>query len=153
MGFAVKALGFAAGGRIPREFTCEAEDTSPALRWADAPPGTQSFALILDDPDAPGGTWTHWLIWNIPARATGLPNNVARAAEFRDGSRQGRNDFQRIGYGGPCPPPGKPHRYFFHLYALNCKLDLKAGAGRAELDRALKGHVIQQAEWMGRYQR
>ncbi len=152
MGFAVRALGIAAGGKIPGEFSCAGSDTSPALRWTDAPPATISFALILDDPDAPGGTWTHWLIWNIPRKATGLPKNVAKAPEFSDGARQGRNDFQRIGYSGPCPPPGKPHRYFFHLYALHCKLDLKAGATRAELDRAMKGHVIQQAEWMARYQ-
>ncbi len=153
MAFAVKAVGIAAGGKIPREFTCEGADRSPSLRWTDAPSGTRSFALILDDPDAPGGTWTHWLMWNIPGSATGLPADVAKAAEFRDGTRQGSSDFKRIGYGGPCPPPGRAHRYFVHLYALDRKLDLKSGAGRAELERAMKGHVIQQAEWMGRYQR
>ncbi|MGC9197680.1 MAG: YbhB/YbcL family Raf kinase inhibitor-like protein [Acidobacteriaceae bacterium] len=153
MAFAVKAIGMAAGGRIPREFTCEGADTSPSLRWTGAPPQTRSFALILDDPDAPGGTWTHWLMWNIPGKATGLPSNVTKAAEFTDGARQGSNDFKRIGYSGPCPPPGRAHRYFFHLYALDCKLDLRPGAGRAELEHAIKGHVIQQAEWMGRYQR
>jgi Raf kinase inhibitor-like YbhB/YbcL family protein len=112
-----------------------------------------SLALIVDDPDAPGGTWTHWLIWNIPAHLTALPEGVPAEDILENGARQGRNDFHRIGYGGPCPPPGKAHRYFFKLHALDTALDLKAGASRKELDRAMKRHIVSQAEWMGTYRR
>ncbi len=153
MSFAIKALAFPSGGKIPREYSCEGADVSPALRWNDAPARTQAFALILDDPDAPGGTWTHWVMWNIPRKSEGVPEGVAQTAEFRDGTRQGKNDFKRIGYGGPCPPPGKAHRYFFRLYALDTSLKVKAGAERAELERAMRGHVLAEAEWMGRYAR
>jgi hypothetical protein len=123
------------------------------LNWSNAPTGTQAFALIVDDPDAPVGTWTHWIIWNIPANTAALPEGVPKVEESAGGARQGSNDFKRIGYGGPCPPPGKPHRYFFKLYALDAKLDAKAGAGRSELERAMKGHVLAQAELMGKYGR
>jgi Raf kinase inhibitor-like YbhB/YbcL family protein len=153
MSFAVKTTAFANGSVIPGKYTCDGADVSPALSWSDAPAGTQSFALIADDPDAPVGTWTHWVLWNIPATSTALPEAVASAGESADGLRQGRNDFHRIGYGGPCPPPGKPHRYFFKLYALDAKLDVKAGNGRSDLERAMKGHVLSQTEWMGTYGR
>jgi Raf kinase inhibitor-like YbhB/YbcL family protein len=153
MPFALNTTAFAAGGAIPKKYTCDAADVSPALQWNDAPAGTESFALIADDPDAPVGTWTHWVIWNIPAKATALPEGVPKAGESGDGALQGKNDFKRIGYGGPCPPPGKPHRYFFKLYALDAKLDLKAGAGRSELERAIKNHVLAQTELMGTYGR
>jgi Raf kinase inhibitor-like YbhB/YbcL family protein len=152
MSFTIKSTAFSEGGTIPKQYTCDAADTSPALTWADAPQGTQSFALIADDPDAPVGTWTHWIIWNIPP-GQALPEGVAKTDSLSDGSRQGRNDFKRIGYGGPCPPPGKPHRYFFRLYALSTNLDLKPGATRGELERAMKGHVLAHAELMGRYGR
>ena len=124
-----------------------------APNWNGAPAGTQSFALIADDPDAPVGTWTHWIIWNIPAKATALPEGVSKVEESADGTRQGKNDFKCIGYGGPCPPAGKPHRYFFKLYALDIMLDLNAGANKNELVRALKGHVLSQTEVMGKYGR
>ena len=104
-----------------------------------------------DDPDAPAGTWTHWIVWNIPPEATALPEGVPKNETLQDGALQGRNDFKRIGYGGPCPPPGKPHRYFFKLYALGSKLDVKAGAKRNELESALKSHVWSQTELMGTY--
>jgi len=153
MSFALKATAFTDGGGIPKKYTCDGADVSPALNWNNAPAGTQSFALIADDPDAPVGTWTHWIIWNIPASATALPESVPKVGDAADGARQGRNDFKRIGYGGPCPPPGKPHRYFFKLYALDARLDVKAGAGRNDLERAMKGHVLSQTELMGTYGR
>jgi Raf kinase inhibitor-like YbhB/YbcL family protein len=138
---------------IPKKFTCDAADVSPALTWANAPSGTESFALIADDPDAPVGTWTHWIAWDIPASSTGLPEGVPKQEALPDGTRQGRNDFKRIGYGGPCPPPGKPHRYFFRLYALDAKLTLNPGATRHELERAMDGHVLARAEVIGKYGR
>ena len=153
MSFALKTTAFANGGGIPKKYTCDGVDVSPALNWDDAPAGTQSFALIADDPDAPVGTWTHWIIWNIPAGSSALSEGIPKVGESGDGSRQGRNDFKRIGYGGPCPPQGKPHRYFFKLYALNAKLDVKAGASRSDLERAMKGHVLSQTELTGTYGR
>lgn len=153
MSFALTSTAFANGGGIPTKHTCDGADLSPELNWNNAPAGTRSFALIADDPDAPVGTWTHWTIWNIPANAAVLPEGVPKTAESSDGTRQGTNDFKRIGYGGPCPPSGKPHRYFFRLYALDTKLDLKAGAGRSELEHAIKGHVLSQTELMSTYRR
>lgn len=150
--FAVKSASFAEGGTIPKRYTCDAADVSPALSWADAPDRTQSLALIADDPDAPAGTWTHWIIWNIPP-GNALPEGTPKTDTLNDGSRQGKNDFKRIGYGGPCPPPGKAHRYFFRLYALNAKLDLKPGSTRDDLERAMKGRVLGQAELVGKYGR
>ena len=153
MSFAVKTTAFSEGGVIPKKYTCDGADLSPELTWADAPERTQSLALIADDPDAPVGTWTHWLIWNIPAKTTNLAQGIPKNENLDDGARQGKNDFKRIGYGGPCPPPGKPHRYFFKLHALDAMLDVKAGASRNELERAMKGHVLSQAELMSRYGR
>jgi Raf kinase inhibitor-like YbhB/YbcL family protein len=153
MSFELTSTAFTDGGGIPKKHTCDGADVSPALNWENAPAGTQSFALIADDPDAPVGTWTHWVIWNIPAKTTALPEGVPKAGESSDGTHQGRNDFKRVGYGGPCPPPGKPHRYFFKLYALDTKLDVKDGASRGELERAIKGHVLSQTELMGTYGR
>ena len=149
----MKVNAFADGGEIPKRHTCSGADLSPALSWDGVSPAAHSLALIVDDPDAPGGTWTHWLIWNIPAHLTALPEGVPAEDVLQNGARQGRNDFHRIGYGGPCPPPGKAHRYFFKLHALDTALDLKAGASRKELDRAMKGHIVSQAEWMGTYRR
>lgn len=153
MSFALNTTAFAEGGLIPKKYTCDGADLSPALTWADAPPGTQSLALIADDPDAPVGTWTHWIAWNLPPASTGLPEGAPKQETLADGTRQGSNDFKRIGYGGPCPPVGKPHRYFFRLYALDTKLPLNPGATRQELERAIKGHVLAQAEFMGKYGR
>jgi Raf kinase inhibitor-like YbhB/YbcL family protein len=153
MSFAIRTTAFSEGGAIPKKYTCDGGDVSPGLTWTNAPAGTQSLALIADDPDAPVGTWTHWILWNIPPEATALPEGVPKNDNLSDGTRQGKNDFKRIGYGGPCPPPGKPHRYFFKLYALGTKLDVKAGANRNELERAMQGHVLSQAELMGTYGR
>jgi Raf kinase inhibitor-like YbhB/YbcL family protein len=144
---------FSAGGTIPKKFTCDGSDASPQLTWTDSPARTQTFALIMDDPDAPVGTWVHWVIYDLPATTRDLAEGIAKQEQLPDGARQGRNDFGEIGYGGPCPPPGKAHRYFFKLYALDAKLDLKAGAKKSDVERAMQGHILAQAEWMGRYAR
>jgi len=139
---------FGHGEAIPRKYTCDGEDISPPLQWSDPPPGTQSFALIVDDPDAPIGTWVHWVLYNLPAEVTALPEAVPLDAELPDGSRHGQNSWRRLGYGGPCPPRGT-HRYFFKLYALDTVLDLAAGASKKQLLRAMERHILAQAELMG----
>jgi Raf kinase inhibitor-like YbhB/YbcL family protein len=153
MTFTLRSPDFASGADIPRAFTCEGEDRSPALEWSDAPPGTKTLALIADDPDAPVGTWVHWVIYNIPGTARTLPGGVEKKEQLADGSRQGRNDFRKTGYNGPCPPPGKAHRYFFKLYALSTELTLAPGASKSDVERAMAAHILGHAEWMGRYQR
>lgn len=153
MPFQITTSAFSSGGTIPKNYTCDGPDLSPPLSWKDAPAGAQAFALIADDPDAPAGTWVHWVIYNIPSSAKELREGVQKTEQLPDGSRQGRNDFRKIGYGGPCPPPGKPHRYFFKLYALDAKLNLKPGATKAEVEGAIKGHTLAQSELMGKYGR
>jgi Raf kinase inhibitor-like YbhB/YbcL family protein len=143
---------FEAGKPIPAKYSCRGEDISPALAWSEPPAGTQSFALIMDDPDAPVGTWIHWVIYNIPASARGLPEAVPANAELSDGSFNGRNSWGRIGYGGPCPPSGT-HRYFFKLYALDEMLGLSSGADKGELLKAMEGHVLALGELMGTFSR
>ena len=144
---------FSSGGDIPKQFTCSGADISPALQWNAPPASTQSFALIADDPDAPVGTWVHWVAYNLPANLRGLPQTFPKTEQAADGSRQGKNDFGNIGYGGPCPPPGKAHRYFFKLYALDTKLNLKSGATKRDLENAMQGHIVAQGEYMGRFSR
>jgi Raf kinase inhibitor-like YbhB/YbcL family protein len=153
MGFELKSPAFGASDAIPRKFTCDGDDISPALAWSGAPVGTESLCLIMDDPDAPAGTWVHWVLYDLPGTVTNLAENVPKERELASGARQGRNSFGRIGYGGPCPPPGPPHRYFIRLYALDARTNLMPGATRAEVDRATKGHILAQAELMGRYKR
>lgn len=149
----LKSGAFAAGDTIPRQYTCEGEDVSPELTWRGAPEGTRTFALICDDPDAPGQTWVHWVIYNIPADVSQLPAGVAGDEELADGTRQGINDFKAIGYGGPCPPPGPEHRYFFKLYALSTPLDLPPGSTKNDLLAAMDGITLAEARLMGMYQR
>jgi hypothetical protein len=144
---------FAQGQPIPKKYTCEGPDLSPPLKWSSAPEGTKSFALICDDPDAPVGTWVHWVIYNIPASATELQEGVPKAETVLGGAKQGMNDFKRIGYGGPCPPPGNPHRYFFKLYALDTELNLKTGATKGDLVEAMQGHILAEAQLVGTYKR
>ncbi len=153
MSFHISSTAFPEGQAIPAKFTCTGPDVSPQLSWHDAPAATKSFALIMDDPDAPAGTWVHWVLYNIPANVAELPEGVEKQEQVAGGALQGRNDFRKIGYGGPCPPPGKPHRYFFKLYALDTRLDLKAGASKADLERAMKSHVVGQTELIGRFGR
>ena len=149
----VKSPDFPAEGSIPKQFTCDGADLSPALQWSAPPASTQTFALIADDPDAPVGTWVHWVLYDLPASLRALPQNFPKNEQFADGSHQGKNDFGRIGYGGPCPPPGKPHRYYFRLYALDTTLNLKPGATKKDVERAMQGHILAQGEYMGRYGR
>lgn len=151
----VSSSAFGPGEMIPTRYTCDGEDVSPPLRWAEVPAGTKSFALIVDDPDAPVATFVHWVLYNIPAERRDLPEGVPRQLEVPDIGLQGTNDFKdnRIGYRGPCPPPGKPHRYFFKLYALDTTLDVIKGASAATVERALRGHVLAQGQLMGRYGR
>lgn len=149
----LKTTSFAPGGFIPKRFTCEAADFSPALAWTDPPLGTQSFAIIEDDPDAPSGTFVHWVVYDLPAAYRKLPEALSGNDQMLGGGRQGTNDFSRTGYSGPCPPPGRPHRYFIRLYAVDAILNLRPGATRKELDAAMQGHILAQAELMGRYQR
>jgi Raf kinase inhibitor-like YbhB/YbcL family protein len=153
LSFALHTTAFSNGGEIPRRYTCSGENISPALNWSGAPPRTRSLALICDDPDAPAGTWTHWLIWNLPAAVASLPEALPAQKSLDTGACQGTNDFGRIGYGGPCPPAGRPHRYFFRLFALDANLDLKPGSDRAEMESTMKPHIIGEAEWMGMFKR
>jgi len=153
MGFAITSSAFQDGGDIPKKFTCDGEDVSPALNWSEVPAATKSFALIADDPDAPAGTWVHWVIYDLPANLRQLAENLPRESQFKAGGRQGTSDFRKTGYNGPCPPPGKPHRYFFKLYALDQPLNLKSGISKAELENAMRGHVLAQAQIMGRFGR
>jgi len=140
---------------IPAEFTCEGKDISPALHWTGEPSQTRSFALIMDDPDAPGRTWNHWLAWDIPADLHSLPEAIEDAALGKFGGKSGTNDFGQRGYGGPCPPQrGGWHRYFFRLFALDTStLGVPEGAKRAALEKAVKKHVLAEAAYMGRFQR
>jgi Raf kinase inhibitor-like YbhB/YbcL family protein len=149
----LKTSAFPPGGDIPARFTCDGPDDSPALEWTEPPSGTHSFALVVDDPDAPRGTWVHWVLYGLPSSVRALPEGVPPEGELPSGARQGRNDFRRIGYGGPCPPPGPAHRYYFRLFALDRALDLKSGVKRDDVDRAMEGHVLARAELMGRYKR
>jgi len=153
MTFSISSSSFSQGGEIPRKFTCDGVDVSPELSWTGAPAGTQSFALIADDPDAPVGTWTHWVLYDLPSQTAALPEGVSKVDEVPSGGRQGRNDFRKIGYGGPCPPPGRPHRYFFKLYALDRMLNLKPGSSKQEVEQAMQNHILGKAELMGKYQR
>ena len=148
----VRSQAFKPGGMIPAKYTCDGADISPPLTWPDPPAGTKSFALIIDDPDAPVGTWVHWVIWNIPATARGLEENVPKTASLPNGARQGTNDFKRTGYGGPCPPSGT-HRYFFKLYALGSTLSLSPETTKSVLEDTMRRHILAQSELIGKYTR
>jgi len=153
MAFELTSAAFKAGETIPRKHTCDGADVSPQLTWAGPPAGTASFALVADDPDAPVGTWVHWVLYDVPATAHELPEGVPAEPTLQSGGRQGTNDFKKIGYGGPCPPRGTTHRYFFKLYALNAALGLAPGATKQAVVKAMEGHLKGQAELMGRYGR
>jgi len=138
---------------IPVKYTCDGPDLSPPLQWTIPPEGTKSLALICDDPDAPAGTWVHWVLYNLSPETTALPEGVAKDKTVLGSARQGMNDFRRIGYGGPCPPPGAPHRYFFKLYALDSPLDLEPGLTKQKILDAMKGHILAQGQLMGKHKR
>lgn len=153
MPFQITSPAFQPGAYIPKKHSGESQDVSPALQWTEPPTGAKSFALICDDPDAPVGTWVHWVTWNIRPDARGLPEAVPAQKELPDGMRQGTNDFRKIGYGGPMPPRGSDHRYYFKLYALDTMIGLAPGATKKDLEKAMQGHIIAEAQLMGRYKR
>jgi len=140
------------GQPIPKRYTCDGENISPPLQWAGAPGGTESFVLIMDDPDAPSGTFVHWLVYDLPAGSTALPENVPKQQQVPGGGSQGTNSARQVGYMGPCPPSGT-HRYFFRLYALDTTLKLPPAADRKTLEGAMRGHILAQAELMAPYKR
>ena len=149
----ITSSAFTQGNSIPAQYSCDSDDVSPKLSWSGVPEGTRSIALIMDDPDAPGGTWVHWVIYGIPPAADGLPEGVPTSDTLDGGARQGKNDFGNLGYGGPCPPRGGPHRYFFKLYALDIELTLSPGATKADLLREMSGSILAQGDLMGTYTR
>ena len=143
------------GGQIPSKYTCDGQDVSPPLAWSGVPPVAKSLVLIVDDPDAPDPaapkmTWVHWVLYNIPPSASSLPE---AARQLPAGTLEGMNDWKRTGYGGPCPPPGKPHRYFFKIYALDTKIVMKSGATKRDLESAMEKHILAQGQLMGTYKR
>jgi len=148
---------FKANGLIPKKHTCQGDDVSPALSWSGAPKNAKSFALIMDDPDAPAGTWVHWVLYDISAESAALGEGIAREETLADGSRHGLcwgvDQFTNVGYYGPCPPPGKPHHFSFRLYALDVKLGLDPKATKPELLKAMQGHILAQAELKGLFKR
>jgi Raf kinase inhibitor-like YbhB/YbcL family protein len=144
---------FTEGAAIPQKYTCDAEDLSPPLKWGGLPEGTQSLAIICDDPDAPMRTWVHWVIYDIPASVTELDEGVPKTDVIPKGAKQGVTDFKKTGYGGPCPPPGKAHRYFFKIYALDAQLNLEPRAKKKDVLKAMEGHVLGEGELMGTYKR
>ncbi len=155
--FKLSSPAFKEGETIPKLHTCEGKDLSPELRWSGAPAGTKSFALVMDDPDAPVGLWVHWVLYDIPGDLSGLPANVPKTERVlgsaRHGASWGVDSFSRVGYGGPCPPPGKPHRYVFKLFALDKALGLPPRTTAAELTRAMEGHILARAKLTGLFER
>lgn len=152
MNMKLTSTAFQEGGMIPAKYTCDGTNVSPELEWSGAPQTTKSVALICDDPDAPGKTWVHWVVFDLPAGRTSLPESIPPQETIAGGGKQGTNDFKKIGYGGPCPPSGT-HRYFFRIYALDAELNLDGKATKEQLLQAMKDHVVDEGELMGRYKR
>ncbi|MFZ1972857.1 MAG: YbhB/YbcL family Raf kinase inhibitor-like protein [Candidatus Acidiferrales bacterium] len=148
----LSSASFEADAAIPAKYTCDGENVSPALLWNNPPPATRSFALVVDDPDAPNGTVVHWLIYDIPADTHGLQEGVPKDKKLRDGTLQGRNSHGKIGYSGPCPPHGAVHHYFFKLYALDNVINLKPNATEPQLEQAIKDHILGKAQLIGRFE-
>ena len=153
MALALVSPAFSEGEMIPKKHTCDGGNLSPALEWDGTPPEAKSLALICDDPDSPGNTWVHWVLFNLPAVLRDLPEGVPTQRTLAHGGHQGTNDFHKIGYGGPCPPRGTTHRYFFKVYALGSVLRLEPGATKAQLEEAMKGHILAEGRLMGLYHR
>lgn len=152
MDIQLESSAFEDEGMIPEKYTCDGEDISPPLKWIGVPEDAKSLALIADDPDAPGGTFVHWVLFNLPPNTEELSENVPNQETLQNGAKQGKNDFPKIGYGGPCPPSGT-HRYYFKIYALDTELDLEAGATKSDLEDAMEGHILAQGQLMGKYER
>ena len=153
MSFEMSAAAFHDRGAIPERFTCDGKDISPALAWSAPPTGTTSLALVVDDPDGPAGMWVHWVLYDLPGGLRKLSENLPKNRDLANGARQGRNDFGKIGYNGPCPPRGPAHRYFFKLYGLSSMTHLESGATKAELESAMRGKILAQAQLIGTFQR
>jgi len=153
MAFELTSTAMKPGDAVPKKYTGDGDDLSPPLKWTEPPSGTQSLALICEDPDAPRGTWTHWVAFNLPAESRELAEGMPGEPTLPNGTVQGTNDFGKIGYGGPAPPAGKPHRYFFKLYALDRKVDFQSGADKKQVLAAMKGHILGEAQLMGTYAR
>ena len=153
MAFKLTSSAFKQNDLIAKEYTCEGSDMSVPLSWEDAPAGTKSFALIVDDPDAPRGTWVHWVLYDIPADVRELSAGIGREESLQNGAKQGKNDFGKTGYGGPCPPGGRAHHYHFRLYALDQMTGLKSRATKDHLLGAMKGHVLAETQLIGTYKR
>ena len=149
----LRSSAFQSSEEIPRKYACDGTDLSPPLRWENPPAGTKGFALIADDPDAPVGTWVHWVIYDLPVATQELAEGTPVTESLANGAKQGINDFRKVGYGGPCPPPGPAHRYFFKLYALDKETNLKSRATKQQLLDVIKGHILAEAQLMGRYKR
>ncbi len=152
MSITITSTAFNDGDMIPRDYTCDGENISPPLAWKGVPEGAKSLALIFDDPDAPAGTWVHWVLFNIPTTTHALPQNTPPAKVLENGAKHGTTDFKRLGYGGPCPPSGT-HRYYLKLYALDVELEQESGLTKADLLDAMKGHILAEGQLMGRYAR
>lgn len=152
MDIKITSSAFENEGMIPAKYTCDGADISPPLQWEEIPEGAESIALICDDPDAPMGTFVHWVVFNLPADTEQLDENVPSEKTLPNGARQGTSDFGKIGYGGPCPPSGT-HRYFFKMYALDAQVDLEAGASKSDLLKAMEGHIVAQGQLIGKYKR
>ena len=152
MDIIITSSAFEEGGLIPPKYTCDGVDISPPLQWDAVPEGTKSIALISDDPDAPMGTWVHWVLFNLPPETKELPENIHPDENLPSGAVQGITDFRRIGYGGPCPPSGT-HRYFFKIYALDTVLDLPPRAGKSDLVNAMERHILAKGQLIGKYKR
>jgi Raf kinase inhibitor-like YbhB/YbcL family protein len=153
MSIEVTSTAFQEGMTIPTKYTGDGADLSPPIRWSEPPSGTKSIALICDDPDAAIGTWVHWVLFNLPTQTRELEEGVPTSETLPSGAKQGKNDFGNIGYGGPAPPKGKAHRYFFKLYALGVAVDLPPGATKAQLEDAMKGHIVAEGQLFGTYKR
>jgi len=149
----VTSTAFEKGGAIPEQYTCDGADLSPPLSWSNIPEGTETIALICDDPDAPVGTWVHWVLYNLPAEIQSLDEGLATSGQLTSGAYQGRNDFGKLGYGGPCPPGGSKHRYYFKVYALSTTLALAPGSNKADLLTAMEGHILAEGQLKGKYKR
>ncbi|MFO8036020.1 MAG: YbhB/YbcL family Raf kinase inhibitor-like protein [Anaerolineales bacterium] len=147
MSLTITSSAFEEEGRIPQKYTCEGADVSPPLSWSGVPDDAQSLVLIADDPDAPMGTWVHWVLYDLPPETSELAEGASGVGA------EGINDFKRTGYGGPCPPPGSPHRYFFKLYALDTPLNLSPKATKKEVVKAMEGHILAQGQLMGTFSR
>lgn len=147
MAIQITSSAFKEGDRIPRLYSCDDKNISPPISWTGVPSNTVTLAIIMDDPDTPSGTWVHWVLYNLPPDLTSLEQG------FSGKGTAGKNDFNRMGYGGPCPPKGSTHRYYIKIYALDTLLDLKAGASKAQVESLMRGHILAQGQLMGKYRR